>query len=132
VDHNTPAVSPLVALERSRSTATATPAAGSWIEAHIGKTVAAAAATIAEALGEFQDGGLTSTTKAAGGSCIFEIYRLRCFLIARFPDFDRLARERGIEELRAATNGEVSSVTIDVLVDGVMDILHKVVRDQLN
>lgn len=132
MDHNTPAVSPLVALEKSRSTATAAPAAGSWIEAHIGKTVAAAASTIAEALGEFQDGGLTSTTKAAGGSCIFELYRLRQFLIASFPDFDTIARERGTEEMRAASNGEVSSVTIDVLVDGVLDILTKVVRAELN
>jgi hypothetical protein len=86
--------------------------------------VAAAAGAIAEALGEFQDGGLTSSTKMQGGELIAQLFRLRQFLIADFPDFDSIARTHGTAALRAC---DVAPATADALVDEV-----KVVRDQLN
>jgi len=50
------------ALAPATSTARTTANIGSFLELHVGKLVAAAAGAIAEALGEFQDGGLTSST----------------------------------------------------------------------
>ena len=114
------------------TTATSPSKPASWLEHHLGQTVAAAASTIAEALGEFQDGGLTSRTKGRGGELIFELFRLRQFLIANFPDFDRLARERGIEALRAATDGEIRPEIADELITAVLDILGKVTKAELN
>ena len=47
-------------------------------------------------------------------------------------DFDSIAREQGATTLRAATDGEMSPRIIDALISEVLDILRKVVRDQLN
>jgi hypothetical protein len=90
--------------------------------------VGACAGAIAEAVGEFQDGGLTPRTKGRGGNLIWELFRLREFMIADF-DFDRIARERGVEALLAC---DVNPATATALVNEVLDILRKVTRDQLN
>jgi hypothetical protein len=99
------------------------------LEHRIGALVAAASIAIAEALDEHRHGALTPRTKTRGGDLICELVRLRQFLIAGLPNFDRVAREHGVAMLRAA---DVSPATANVLVDEVMNILHKVVRDNLN
>jgi hypothetical protein len=86
---------------------------------------------IAESLAEFQDGGLSPMTRGRNGEVYFELYRLRQFLVGRL-DFDKVARERGTEELRQICGGEVSLSTIDVLIDSVFGILHQVIRQELN
>jgi len=64
-----------------------------------------------------------------GGDLIWELYKLREFMIADFPDFDRIVRQRGTATLRAA---DVSPRIADELVTAVLDILRKVIRDNLN
>jgi hypothetical protein len=121
--HPTPAVT---ALAPSPSTAKA-PA--NTIERYVGERVAAAGLAIAEALAERSDGGLTPATRTRGGDLICALVRLRQFLIVDFPDFDAMARTHGIAVLRAA---DVSLATASVLVDEVLDLMHKVTRIALN
>jgi len=71
------------------------------LEHHVGAIVGAAAGTIAEAIQEFQDGGLTPMTKSQGGEFIWQLFRLREFMIADFPDFDCVAREHGTATMLA-------------------------------
>jgi len=91
--------------------------------------VGACAGMIAEAVGQFQDGGLTPTTKSRGGNLFWELYKLRQFMIADFPDFDRVAKKRGVEALQACN---VPLAAANICVDAVLEILAKIVRDQLN
>ena len=91
--------------------------------------VAAAAGAIAQALREFQNGGLTTGTKMRGGDLIAQLYGLRQFLIVDLPNFDAIAREHGVAMLRAA---DVSPATADVLVNEVLAIVAKVVRASVN
>ena len=60
---------------------------------------------------------------------IYELYKLRQFMIADFPEFDRIARECGVEALQSC---DVNLTTANMLVDAVLEILAKIVRDQLN
>jgi len=99
------------------------------IEHHIGALVAAAGVAIAEALEERRHGALSLKTKMRGGDMICELARLRLFLIADLPDFDRVAREHGVAMLRMA---DVSLATASVLVDEVLNLMHKVTRVAVN
>ena len=54
---------------------------------------------------------------------------MRKFPIADYPNFDSLAREHGVAMLRAA---DVSLAHATVLVDEVLDLMHKVNRIALN
>ena len=47
-------------------------------------------------------------------------------------DFERVAREDGTAVLCALCGNDISEATIDTLIDGVLDILRKVVRSQSN
>jgi hypothetical protein len=99
------------------------------LEHRIGALVATAGIAIAEALEEYRHGALSSRTRQRGGDLVCELVRLRQFLIAGLPNFDRVAREHGVAMLRAA---DVSPATADVLVDEVLDLMHKVTRIALN
>jgi hypothetical protein len=72
------------------------------LEGRIGALVAAAGIALAEALDEQRLGALSLRTKMRSGDLICELVRLRQFLIADFPDFDRVAREHGVAMLRLA------------------------------
>jgi hypothetical protein len=129
VAHSIPATLPF-AFERSRSSSpSAKPV--SWLERHVGEMVAGAAGNLALALSEFQDRGLTTHTKMAGGDAIFQLFRLRQMMVGTW-DFDRIAREHGRAVLRETCGADIDARTIDMLVDAVLEILAKVVRDQLN
>jgi hypothetical protein len=91
--------------------------------------VGACAGTIAEAVGEYQDGRTTGTTKKRGANFIYELYKLREFMLPDFPNFDRIARERGVEALVAC---DVPRGAANICVDAVLEILGNVVRDQLH
>ena len=101
------------------------------LEAHVGAVVAAAAGAIAAALGEFQEGALTTSTKMAGGNAIFQLFRLRQYMIGRW-DFDTIARTHGRAVLRECCGSDITDATVDALVDETLAILAKVVRSQLN
>jgi len=66
------------------------------------------------------------------GDCIAQLYTVRQFLIADFPDFDAIARKHGTLVLRETCGTDVDARTIDVLVDEVLAILSKVVRAAAN
>lgn len=93
--------------------------------------VAGAAGMIALALSEFQDRGLTTHTKMAGGEAIAALFRLRQYMIGTW-DFDRMAREHGVAVLRECCGSDVTDTTVDALVDETLAILAKVVRSNLN
>jgi len=126
VDHIPTTATHASARSRSRS-----PSKVSSLEHYVGQQVAGAASALALALGEFQDGGLTSSTKAQGGDLIAELYRLRAFMVG-YWDFDKIAREHGAAALRAGCDGEMSPATADKLVSAVLDILARVVRAAAN
>jgi len=93
--------------------------------------VAGAAGTIALPLWEFQDRGLTTHTKMAGGEAIAKLYKLRQYMIGTW-DFAAIARTHGRVVLRECCGSGITDATVDALIDEVLDILAKVVRDQLN
>jgi len=125
MDHPVPATSlPALSSSTKATTRSAPP-----LECHLGMVVGACAGMIAEAALEFQRGALTTTTKMRGGNFIYELYKLREFMIADFPDFDRIARTRGAAAL---CGRDVHPATATALVNEVLDILHKVVRAELN
>jgi len=121
--HPTPPT--VTTLAPSSSTAQIAPS----LERLVGQLVAAAAGAIAEALDERRHGALSPKTKMRGGDLICELGRLRQFLIADLPNFDSIAREHGIAMLQAA---DVGLATASVLVDEVLDLMHKVTRISLN
>jgi hypothetical protein len=129
VDSN-PIVTPVVP-SPSTSTATETAKPGTFLERQVGEVVAEAAAALLAALDEFQSGGLTPRTKMRGGDAIVALYKLRAFMVPHW-NFDDIAHREGTTALRAACSDELTSRTIDVLIDEVLDILRKVVRDNLN
>jgi hypothetical protein len=101
------------------------------IERYVGEIVAAAAGAIMEALAEYQTGGLTAATKSRGGDLIAELYGLRQYMIVDWP-FDQIAREHGATVLRETCGTDLDARRIDVLVDEVLRLLHKVVRAAVN
>lgn len=128
-----PAVDPtaakVTALASSSITVEITTKSAPLLELHLGALVGACAGTIAEAVGEYQNGGLTSPTKGQNGRCLAELYRLRQFMLPDYPNFDSLAKERGIAMLQAC---DVAPAAANMLVNAVMEILAKIVRDEAN
>lgn len=104
---------------------------GPSIERYVGEMIAAAAVAVAEALREFERGKLSSRTRTAGGDMIFEIYKLRAFMIGTW-DFDRIALEYGRKALHEQCGSDADARTIEILIDGVMSILRTVVRAAVN
>jgi len=100
-----------------------------FLELHLGFVVAAVASVIGEGVAECQNGGLTSKTKGQSAEFLCELVRLREFMIVNFPDFDSLARRRGIEVLVAC---DTPPATANFLVDSVLELLAKLVRLQAN
>src|SRR5262249_23513226 len=100
-----------------------TPAPANTIEHRVGEIVAAAGLVIVEALNERADGGLTPATRTRGGHLIAQLYGLRNFLIADFPNFDAIAREHGTAALRAC---DAPPATADLLASEVLDLLYRV------
>ena len=99
------------------------------LEAHVGLTVAAAAAALGAALAEkFKRDTVNAQTKMIGGETIAALLKLY-FLMADKFDFDRVARERGVEVLVAS---DIPAEVATFWVDEVMTLLKKVVGDQLN
>ena len=89
--------------------------------------VGACAGVIAEAIGQLQNGGLTTATKGQSGKFIAELFRLRQYMIVDWPDFDALAKERGVEALCAC---DVPAPVATMLVDSVLEILAQIVCNQ--
>lgn len=111
----------------ARSTDDATPT----LEHSIGELVAQTAAALAAGLREVQNGRLSATTKARGGDLVMRLYILRRLMIGSW-DFDGICREHGTAALRETCGSEVDVRTIDILVDGALEVLATVVRKAVN
>ena len=123
MDHPAPAI-----ISLAPSSAKATTKSAPLLEAHLGAIVGAAAGALAEAVGEFSNGGLTGSTRGRGSNLIYELFRLREYMLSDYPEFDSLARQRGVEALQA---GGAPVGAASILVDGVLEILNRIVRDEL-
>jgi hypothetical protein len=97
----------------------------------IGTLTAIAVGAVAQALMERQAGLLTSATKLAGGDAIARLYALRQATLGKL-DFNRVAREHGARLMLEHGSSGVDARAIDTLIDGVLEILAKVVRAQSN
>jgi hypothetical protein len=123
VDHPAPAITLLAPSTFTSAKVT------TRLEAHIGLTVAAAAAALGAAMGEkFKNGAVNAPTKAVGGETIAALLKLYFFMAANV-DFARIARERGVEVL---VENDVPLGAAEFLVDEVLKILAAVTRNQLN
>ena len=83
------------------------------IEHLIGEATAAAACALAQAFLEFQNGGLTPKTRAAGGDRIAELFALRQSTLGEI-NFEEVAREHGARALRklgGSENGVYTATT---------------------
>ena len=121
--------SSVTALAPAPSTAVKAIIRSARLEAHVGLTVAAAAAALGAALAEkFNSDTVSPQTKAIGGETIAGLLKLYFCLADKF-DFDRVARERGVEVLLAS---DIPPRAAKFWVDEVMTLLKKVVGDQLN
>ena len=110
------------------SSAKATSKPASVFEHYIGLQTAGAAAVLLETMAEYADRGVTPATKDRVGTLLAEL----CWLqqcSAGYLDFDVVARERGVAVLRA---NDILLATAEWAVTQVLDIVRKVVRDQLN
>ena len=82
-------------------------------------------------MSEFQDRGLTTSTKMASADAITKLYKLRQFMMGTWG-FDAIARQHGKLVLREACGRDVTDDTVNALVDETLEILRKVTHDQLN
>jgi len=129
VDHSAPTT---ITLEfaPAPSTSTARSKSAPLLEAHLGAVVGAVAGVIEEGVAECQDGGLTSKTKSQSAKFLCELLFLRQYMLdVGFSDFDRLAKERGVEVLVAC---DTPAETVNFLVGETMKLLEKLVRQQAN
>src|SRR5262245_62475412 len=99
------------------------------IEILIGEAVAVAALTLMAALQEFQNNGLTRTTRTAGGDAITALWELQRATRTEIPDFEQVAREHGTKALKSKCNGGYSAAAGDILIDETLRILARVTAD---
>src|SRR5262245_49785175 len=97
----------------------------------VGELTADAAATVARAWCEFQNGGLSTKTKMHGGDQIAQLFEL-WQVCAGQVDFYAEARAGGIRLLRERYSKDISAQTIAALVDTALEILQQAVRAELN
>src|SRR5262245_39288961 len=89
----------------------------------VGELTANAAATVARAWCESQNGGLTTKTKMHGGDQIAQLFELWQVCAGQI-DFYAVARARGIHLLWERYGEDISARTIAALVDTVIEILQ--------
>jgi hypothetical protein len=106
------------------------------IEGIIGDLVAAAASLVVEGLcqhwrGGRMDGRMHADTRRRGGEVIALLLEIREGVAGEL-DFDQVARERGAQALRERNGDAVDAETIDKLINGVLYIVHGVIKARLN
>src|SRR5262245_28684600 len=97
------------------------------IEEIVGKMVAQAAVALGAGVREFERGRLCLLTKVAEADSIAQLYTARQFMIPAW-DFEAVAREYGQRVLLESGGADVDASTAEILVDGVLSVLARVVR----
>jgi hypothetical protein len=123
VDHSS-----VTALAPAPSTAVKVIVRTARLEAHVGLTVAAVAAALGAAVGESKNGAMSVQIKTIGAETTVALLKLY-FLTAGKIDFDRVARERGVEVL---VENDIPPEAAKSLVNEAMKLLKRIVGDQLN
>jgi hypothetical protein len=105
------------------------------LEGIIADLVAAAASLVTEGLCQYwhggrMDGHMRSDTRRRGGEVIALLLEIREGTAGEL-DFDSITRMHGARVLRERNN-DVSTTTIDALVDAVLHILHGVAKLRMN
>ena len=103
------------------------------IEREIGEAVASAATGLCYALQEYQNGGLTSTTKMTKGERIARIYHLQQAHAGKL-DFPTVARAEGARVLRTYFDADfyrrygpgAGEWTINMIIDEVLAVVGRV------
>jgi hypothetical protein len=122
VANGTPVVLPTV-LEPSFTT-------DKQLEYLIGRTVAKAASVAAKGVEERRAGGIRPATLQEAGDLTAELYWLRREVLASGKlagDFQAIARSEGLKILRKYCGNETSDNVLEILVDGELEILDRVV-----
>ena len=106
------------------------------IEQIIGELTAVAASLVAEGLCQYwrggrMDGHMRTDTRRQGGEVIALLLEIRQDVADKL-DFDSIARMHGARVLRERNGDAVSAETIDELINGVLHILHGVVKLRMN
>jgi hypothetical protein len=106
------------------------------IEGIIGDLVAAAASLVVEGLCQYwhggrMDGRMRGGTRRQGGEVIALLLEIREGTAGEL-DFDQVARERGAKALRERNGDAVDAETIDKLINGVLYIVHGVIKARLH
>src|SRR5262245_54662952 len=98
------------------------------IEARIGELVAAHAFTILVAIHARRRDFSAGPVLEAGSFHMHDIYMLRASLDPdRLASFDAVARQHGGAQLRAIC-ADISDAHVDILIDGTLEVLAKVIR----
>src|SRR5262245_44523725 len=101
------------------------------LEQIIGEVTADAAVVLAQALREFQNDQLSTGSRMQWGDRIAQLFELRLVYVGQI-DFYAVARARGARLLQERYGRDINARTITVLIDGVLEILQKVVCSELN
>src|SRR5262249_424573 len=101
------------------------------LEQIIGEVTADAAVVLARALREFQNDGLSPRTRGHWGDLIVRLFELWQVGAGQI-DFYAVARARGARLLQERYGKDINARAIAVLIDGVLEILQKIVRSELN
>jgi len=100
------------------------------LELRVGKLVALAASALAAGV---RDGGLTKAPKLRAANLVAQLFELRKLMVPTW-DFDGIAHQHGRLALAEACGpvNEAEQRILDELVNGVMEILRKVVLSELH
>jgi|SRR6516225_3192615 hypothetical protein len=109
------------------------PAPSEGIEQRVGEAVADAAGAVSRAMFEWGwcGGAITTPTKSLGSERIAVLYNLAQAAPAGI-DFKLTARTEGKRVLQARHGGDLPDVLVDVVVNGVLEILSGVERLMAN
>ena len=127
----------VIAFPGTNTAAPPPPPPSERLEPLIGECMAAAAIQVLFDAAEYEAGRRVPWVgqRTEGGDRIAELYELRQVALMTgelYADFEQVARVHGIAALCKRANGRLSMRMIGILIDGVLEVLGKVVQSQIN
>jgi len=129
VDYNLPTVEILAPfVSTAKAEVPPTP-----LELHVGKLVASAASALAAGMHHYANGSPTRASTLRVAHWVAQLFELRRLMVPTW-DFDGIAHQHGRLALIAAHSpgNDAEQRVIDELVNGVMEILRKLVLSELH